>query len=49
MKGQTNRSIIHNHVQRKLRNNMTDAESICGSDCEAANWQDANSADSIHF
>ena len=26
MKGQTNRSIIHNHVQRKLRNNMTDAE-----------------------
>ena len=26
MKGQTNRSIIDNHVQRKLRNNMTDAE-----------------------
>jgi very-short-patch-repair endonuclease len=26
MKGQTNRSIIDNHVPRKLRNTMTDAE-----------------------
>lgn len=27
MKGQTNRSITDHHVQRKLRKNMTDAES----------------------
>jgi len=27
MKGQASRSIIDTHVQRKLRNNMTDAES----------------------